>query len=216
MVECHTSAAVPVPETTSRWPRHGTRVPDEALLDAARECVIDHGVRATTLTGIARTAGVSRMTIYRRFPDVGAALAALMTREFGLLLDGIGAAGHTGHARARLVRGTIDAVGALNVHPLLRSILDTDADMLVPYVVDRLGATQQRAETFLTELVVAGHADGSIRKTARHAQVRTVLLIAQSFTLSLRPATVDIPESDLLSELGWSLHGALRPERNIE
>ena len=44
------------------------------------------GVRRTTLTDVARRAGVSRMTVYRRFPDVAALLQALMTREFGALV----------------------------------------------------------------------------------------------------------------------------------
>src|SRR5690606_40853615 len=58
-----------------------SRVPDDVLLDAARTCVLTTGVRRTTLTDIARTAGVSRMTLYRRFPDVRSVLAALMTPD---------------------------------------------------------------------------------------------------------------------------------------
>ena len=67
--------------------RH-TVVVDEQdrLLDAARECVLAVGVRRTTVTDVARRAGVSRMTLYRRFPDLEAVLAALMTREFGRLV----------------------------------------------------------------------------------------------------------------------------------
>src|ERR1700755_72534 len=63
-----------------------TRVGDDVLLDAARTCVLAVGVRRTTLAEIARTARVSRMTVYRRFPDVRSVLAALMTREFSGLL----------------------------------------------------------------------------------------------------------------------------------
>ena len=48
--------------------------PDDALLDAVRACVMAVGVRRTTLTDVARRAGVSRMTLYRRFPDVEALL----------------------------------------------------------------------------------------------------------------------------------------------
>ena len=68
--------------------RHTAVVVDEQdrLLDAARECVLAVGVRRTTVTDVARRAGVSRMTLYRRFPDLEAVLAALMTREFGRLV----------------------------------------------------------------------------------------------------------------------------------
>jgi AcrR family transcriptional regulator len=38
----------------------------EAILDATRASVLDFGIRRTTLTDVARRAGVSRMTVYRR------------------------------------------------------------------------------------------------------------------------------------------------------
>ena len=57
-------------------------VEDDALLDAAQACVLAVGVRRTTMTDVARRAGVSRMTLYRRFPDVTSLMQALMTREF--------------------------------------------------------------------------------------------------------------------------------------
>jgi AcrR family transcriptional regulator len=60
---------------------------DAGLLDAARECVLAVGVRRTTFSDVARRAGVSRMTLYRRFPDLEALLSALMTREFGRLVE---------------------------------------------------------------------------------------------------------------------------------
>jgi AcrR family transcriptional regulator len=37
--------------------------PQTAYLDAARACILDVGWRRTTLTEVARRAGVSRMTI---------------------------------------------------------------------------------------------------------------------------------------------------------
>src|SRR5699024_2752195 len=189
MTNCHTSRRSSVGDASTRTPQQGGRIPDDVLLDAARTCIIERGPRATTLTGIARIAGVSRMTIYRRFPDVGTALTALLTREFGALLADITTRVHSGHARDRLVHATLDAVRALTGHPLLRTVLRTDPEVLMPYVADRLGATQQQAESFIAEFVAAGNADGSIRASCEAAQTRTVLLIAQSFTLSLQPAT---------------------------
>ena len=61
----------------------------EAILDATRASVLDFGIRRTTLTDVARRAGVSRMTVYRRYPDVDAVLRDLMTREFGAAMAAI-------------------------------------------------------------------------------------------------------------------------------
>ena len=61
------------------------RTDESLLLDAARECILAVGWRRTTLTDVARRAGVSRMTIYRIWPDMQTLLADLMTREWSLL-----------------------------------------------------------------------------------------------------------------------------------
>ncbi|SFP45478.1 regulatory protein, tetR family [Amycolatopsis arida] len=189
-----------------------SRVSDDVLLDAARTCVLAAGVRRTTLTEIARTARVSRMTLYRRFPDVRSILAALMTREFGAVLRTASARGSGATARERLVNTATAAVRELVADPLMRTVLDLDAELVMPYVVRRLGATQRLAEQVLAAHVAAGHADGSIRRGDRATQVRAVLLVAQSFVLSLRPATADLAEADLLAELRHLLDAALRPD----
>src|SRR3954469_17467761 len=55
----------------------------DLYLDAARDCILDVGWRRTTLTEVARRAGVSRMTIYRSWADMPQLLSDLMTREWG-------------------------------------------------------------------------------------------------------------------------------------
>ena len=59
----------------------GAASPD-VYLDAARDCILDVGWRRTTLTEVARRAGVSRMTIYRTWADMPTLLGDLMTREW--------------------------------------------------------------------------------------------------------------------------------------
>ncbi|MDQ0378982.1 TetR/AcrR family transcriptional regulator [Amycolatopsis thermophila] len=188
------------------------RVSDDVLLDAARRCVLASGLRRTTLAEIARTAKVSRMTLYRRFPDVRSVLSALMTREFGTLLHQATVSGADAPtARARLVRSSVAAVRLLNADPLMRTILDVDTALVVPYVLDRLGGTQRLGEKFIVALLEAGHRDGSIRRATTAVQARSVLLVVQSFVLSLRPATADVAAEALLSELAHHLNAALRP-----
>jgi AcrR family transcriptional regulator len=187
--------------------RHTNRVDDDLLLDAARACVLTIGVSRTTLTEVARRADVSRMTLYRRFPDVRSLIAALMTREFSGLLTESPAEAPT--ARERLVAGVITGIGKLVENPIMRAVLDLEPELIMPYVVQRLGSTQRLTEEYLRAEVKAGHADGSIRHGDVPTQVRALLLIVQSFVLSLRPATSDVDSADLLAELARLLDGAL-------
>ena len=59
------------------------------ILTAAASCVIDFGVERVTLAEIARRAGVSRPTVYRRWPDTRSVLAALLTRHITDALDDV-------------------------------------------------------------------------------------------------------------------------------
>jgi AcrR family transcriptional regulator len=189
-----------------------TRVADDVLLDAARSCVLAVGVRRTTLAEIARTARVSRMTVYRRFPDVRSVLAALMTREFsGLLRTASERGAEAANSRERLVLIASAGVRALAADPLFRTLLDVDPELVLPYIVERLGATQKFAEAALHQLLEAGHQDGSIRRAPVAAQSRSVLLVVQSFAFSLRPATADVGEAALLAEFTHVLDAALKP-----
>src|SRR5690349_15854284 len=88
---------------------------DSALLDAARESIMAVGVRRTTLTDVARRAGVSRMTVYRRFPDVTALVQSLMTREFvALINDARDAAPADANARERFASSFAEGVRRLS------------------------------------------------------------------------------------------------------
>jgi AcrR family transcriptional regulator len=204
----HTPSAL----ADTRTRQAAARVADDVLLDAARLCVLAVGVRRTTLAEIARTASVSRMTLYRRFPDVGSVLTALMTREFGGLMREASAEGlEMSMARERLVISTAAAVGALSANELFRTLLEVDPELVLPYIVKRLGATQRLAESVILALLAAGHADGSIRKAEPTAQARSILLVAQSFAFSLRSATADVDEATLLDEFRHVLDATLRP-----
>lgn len=184
---------------------------DAEILRAARDCVLAHGVRRTTLTGIARRAGISRMTLYRRFPDVTSVVNALMTEEFCAILRGAQDDEGTGTARERLVTTAVEAVRQLQASPLLRRVLDTDAELLLPYLVERLGSTQRAAEAFLLGYVTEGHRDGSVRRSDPAVQTRALLLLAQSFVISARVAVDGTDPGALAAELADVLDAALRP-----
>ncbi len=116
----------------------------DLALDAARASIIDVGWSRTTLTGVARRAGVSRMTIYRKWPDMGTLLADLMTREWAGLVrvDTTGA-----DARERLVRSGVATVRAIRANPLFTRIVELDPELLLPYLLDRPGRSQRLVST---------------------------------------------------------------------
>lgn len=155
--------------------------PREAYLDAAREALLAVGWSRTTLTDIARRAGVSRMTLYRQWPDMGSLLADLMTREWaGLLrLD----VEETDPVR-RLSQGVVATVAAIRENAVFRRVVELDAELLLPYLLERPGRSQQSLTGLLEREISAGQASGGIRSGDPALLARTLLLAAHGFVLS--------------------------------
>ncbi|MEU0009111.1 TetR/AcrR family transcriptional regulator [Streptomyces sp. NPDC006314] len=183
--------------------RHNSSDSDH-VLDAVRDCVLAVGVRRTTLADVARRAGVSRMTLYRRWPDLRTLVGDLMTREWiDVATRAIPEPAPGTRTRARIVDGLVAGVEAFRAHPLFRKIVDVDPELLLPYVLDRRGASQEALLALLADALREGHADGSVRPGHVERQARALLLTVQSFTLSLRTMTdEDDPELDSVAFLG--------------
>src|SRR3954470_7735063 len=156
---------------------------EDPVLDAARACVLAVGVRRTTVTDVARRAGVSRMTLYRRFPDVEAVLSALMTREFGRLVADAAARADGATTRERVVAMVVHGSRALAEDPLFERLLDVDPELLLPYVTQRLGGMQKMAVAAGTQALA--DADGSVRTDVPPAVLSAAIeLIARGFVLA--------------------------------
>jgi AcrR family transcriptional regulator len=188
--------------------RHSVVDEDGRLLDAARECVLAVGVRRTTVTDVARRAGVSRMTLYRRFPDLEAILATLMTREFGRLVDQAAEQADGATARERVVATVVHGSRALAHDRLFMRLLDVDPELLLPYMTRRLGGVQRIAvEAGAAALAVD---DGSVRTdSSPEVLAAAIELMARGFVLGAHGELE--PGLDPWAELGRAIDGYLRP-----
>ncbi len=181
---------------------------DDQILDAARTCVVEFGVRRTTLAEIARRAGVSRPTVYRRWPDTGAIVADLLTREIGTAMPQPSGGGS---ARAQLVAVVAGMSETVRTHPLFEKILRSDPELLVTYIVGRLGASQHAILDHLVPAVEAGQADGSIRVGDPVAIGATVLLMMQSAVQSAGMVAELVEPEALLVEFVTAVDSYLTP-----
>jgi AcrR family transcriptional regulator len=178
--------------------RHN-RPTGDAVLDAARDNILAVGVRRTTLTDVARRAGVSRMTLYRRWPDVRTLVGDLMTREWLAVAATVMPPADDRPVRAAVVDSLVEGVRAFREHPLLRKIVEVDPELLLPYILDRRGRSQEALLGLFEDTVRAGHADGTIRAGSPARMARAVLLIVQSFVLS-GPTMTSESDPDLTAD----------------
>lgn len=187
--------------------------PRDPYLDAARDCILDVGWRRTTLTEVARRAGVSRMTIYRTWSDMQTLLGDLMTREWGGVVEAAVAAEDPDlGAVERMVEGIVGTVRALRVNELFVRIIELDPELVLPYVLARRGRSQDLILALTTEAIRAGQATGEVRDGNPVAIARGLLLAAHGFVLSAHTMVDDeVSEAELDAELATLLTRTLQP-----
>ena len=187
---------------------YADRTAAEAALDAAREAILAVGWSRTTLTDVARRAGVSRMTIYRNWPDMGSLLADLMTREWTALVhvDSDGA-----DALERVVRSGVATVRAIRGNPLFARIVELDPELLLPYLLERPGRSQALVVEVVADQIRAGQTSGEIRDGDPVLLARSVVLACHGFTLSTQTMTGSgVSRRDLDDELATLIERYLR------
>lgn len=189
------------------------REPRDLYLDAARDCILDVGWRRTTLTEVARRAGVSRMTIYRTWADMPRLLADLMTREWAAVVaDSLADEDPTAPTVDRLVGDIVETVRRLRENELFVRIVELDPELILPYLFSRRG----RSQDSILELTVAAlreaQAEGAARAGNPDAMARAMLLAAHGFVLSAHTMVDDrVSAEDLDAELTLALTRGLQP-----
>ncbi|MCW2796452.1 TetR/AcrR family transcriptional regulator [Nocardioides sp.] len=187
--------------------------PRDGYLDAARACILDVGWRRTTLTEVARRAGVSRMTIYRTWSDMQQLLGDLMTREWaGVVTAQVAEEDSSAPAIERLVGDIVGTVRILRDNELFVRIVELDPELLLPYLLSRRGRSQDLILALTTEAIRAGQAAGEVRPGNPTAIARSLLLAAHGFVLSAHTMVDDaVSETELDDELATLLTRTLQP-----
>jgi AcrR family transcriptional regulator len=176
----------------------------DRILAAAASCVLDFGVDRVTLAEIARRAGVSRPTVYRRWPDTQSIVATLLARRITAVL---GEAPLLGDDRESLVRQMVTVAGLLRRDELVMSVMHSE---LAPiYITERLGSSQQMLIDALAVRLRVAQRHGSVRAGDPLQMATMVLLIAQSTIQSAQIVRPILDADTLATELAYSLNGYL-------
>jgi AcrR family transcriptional regulator len=177
---------------------------EDRILTAAASCVVDFGVDRVTLAEIARRAGVSRPTVYRRWPDTRSVLAALLTGHITAALADVPAHGKT---REALVERVVAVADRLRGDDLVMAVLRSELALV--YIAQRLGSSQQMLIDALARDLRAAQRDGGVRAGDPRQLAAMVLLITQSTIQSAQIVRPILDADALAAELAYSLNGYL-------
>ncbi|MDX1873589.1 helix-turn-helix domain-containing protein [Mycolicibacterium sp. 120266] len=181
---------------------------EDRILDAAASCVLAYGIDRVTLAEIARRAGVSRPTVYRRWPDTRSILAALLTARIVRVLTEVG---ERGDGRAALVQRMVAVAERLRHDDIVMSVLHTAPDLAMVYIAERLGTSQQVLIDALAGQLKLAQEHGSVRPGDPRQLAAMCLLITQSAVQSAQMVAPILDADALAVELDNALNGYLKP-----
>jgi AcrR family transcriptional regulator len=147
----------------------------------------------TPLLSVAVRAGVTRMTVYRRFGDRHKVIEAAVARDVSRFFDELVAADDpTAPARERIADSFATALSLSFGHPVVAHLLATDPGALLETVLADDGAILAMGSAF-----IAGHL-ATPGRPPTPAQRRTGELLARMFIalLTMPPTSVDLADGD--------------------
>lgn len=151
----------------------------EQLLAAALDAATVHGISRLSMGDVARTAGLSRQTLYRYFPNKEALVAEVVADETGRLIEQVLVAGaRHDDPRDRLEAGFLAALRAAREHALLDRLVRTEPETLLPMLVADGGPVIAMVRPVVETVVAAGQPHLDAVRLRRLADVITRLLIS--------------------------------------
>lgn len=165
----------------------------EAQWDATTDRILEgalsrfemFGIRRSRVEDVAQAAGLSRVTVYRRFPSKDALIQAVILREsdrFFVEIDAL--IEQFGSFQTRLVEGFAFALTYVRAHPLLSRMLASEPESIVPYLTIKGGPILEAARVALAERLGREVAEGRLAPIDIQVAAELLVRIVQSFLLT--------------------------------
>lgn len=176
--------------------------PHADLLDVARDLFARQGFARTTMEDVARAAGLSRITVYRRLESKEALVEQVVVREFRVyfnqFLTDIAAA-HT--IEDRVAVGFVSSMTTIRNNPLIRGVMTADPQLVAPTILGEDGRTMTMVAQFLAGQLRleqdAGYVDASV-----DVDLVADLMVRISGSLLMTPsANIDLDDDAQLGDL---------------
>ncbi|MGW1064163.1 TetR family transcriptional regulator [Streptomyces aureus] len=158
---------------------------ERRILDAALEQFTLLGLRRSSVDDVAKRAGVSRVTVYRRFQTKDKLVEDTLLRELGRFfgkLDAAVAALPT--MKERVVEGFVVALRHTRAHPLFGGLLRLEPEVVLPYLTVQGSSSLSATVEYLTvHLRRAQQAEGRPEEDLRPV-AELMVRVAVSFLLN--------------------------------
>ena len=168
---------------------------DATILAAAREEFIRYGIRRASVSEIARHAGVSRVTVHRRFSGKGQLLRAVIMADVAHFQETIDEVWYgPGPVAERVTEAITLAVALLRGHPLLTTLMASEPETLALQFTFRGGTEFEMVCALLTSRLDELVESGQVPPIDTHLLAETTIRLCYTIIL--------IPYGDVPGQTG--------------
>jgi len=184
----------------------GAVVDDDAtsagILDAAFELFCHIGFQRTTMEDVARRAGVSRITVYRRFATKGALVDHVVRREIRRYFDQFLVDIERAETAAeRVVVGFVSSLRAIRRNPLIGGLMAAHPNALVPTAVGDGGRTFATVRAFVAGQLRREQEAGNVSAAVNVDIVAELMVRVCASFLVIPSQIVDLDDDEQLGDL---------------
>lgn len=124
----------------------------ERILDAAREQFTAFGLRRSTIDDVAKRAGVSRVTVYRRLGNKDQLVQECLLREYRRFAAEVDeAVADLPAMEQRLEEGFVVLLRHIRNHPLIGGLMRVEPEFMLPYLTVDSGPAFLMMRTYLAD-----------------------------------------------------------------
>ncbi len=157
----------------------------ERILDAALEQFQSVGLRRSSMEDVARRAGLSRVTIYRRFPQKDRLLEAVLLRECRRLIDDMRAVMRPlATQEQRIVESFVFALRTMRGHPLMVRLMAIEPEDLLPLLTLQAGPVVAIVSGFIAQQIGDAQRRGEVPAYDPRPVAEILTRMAQSLILT--------------------------------
>jgi AcrR family transcriptional regulator len=135
----------------------------DPVLDAALAAFLDFGIRRTSMGEIARRAGISPATLYRRYAAKSDVVMAVGMREANRDISAVDARiDPTAPPLEQLTRMYLEVEHRISSNKLLRRVVETEPESVLPRLTVEAGPLLEIGRSYLADFLVRLQRDGHI------------------------------------------------------
>ncbi len=172
------------------------------ILDAAYDQFCRIGIQRSTMEDVAKRAGVSRITVYRRFATKDALVEHVVRREFRRYFDQFLVEIEQAHTAAdRVVLGFVSSLRAIRRNPLIGGLLAVEPDLLMPSMIGDGGHTLATVRRFVAGQLRREQGAGNVPAELDTELVAELMVRLSASFLAIPSQVVDLDDEEQLADV---------------